>query len=256
MPDEVARSITRSGIRRPRIFSATAQKMCPPSSGSNGNRLMSPSASEISARISMPVVQPAAMSSCSDLVAADDAVQLPAVLRLEDLDDVGDLGLGHVPQTCGALTGGVEDAVRREFELEADADQHLLFDPAPARAQRQGLQGAFAAHHDRRRRLCPTTVAAGIICAPVLVDLCSEALGGPPHAVHRHQDITGLDLADRGAAGDHAADPVGDDVLAAAVDDVVASDPQEEHECQDQCESDVDGRARPRSPRSASTAAG
>ena len=46
-PTKPARSMTLNGIARPRTFSATAQKMCPPSSGRNGNRLMTPSDSEM-----------------------------------------------------------------------------------------------------------------------------------------------------------------------------------------------------------------
>ena len=49
-PTNPARSITLKGIARPRTFSASAQKMCPPSSGRNGNRLMTPSDSEMIAR--------------------------------------------------------------------------------------------------------------------------------------------------------------------------------------------------------------
>ena len=48
-PTNPARSMTLNGIARPRTFSASAQKMCPPSSGRNGNRLMTPSDSEITA---------------------------------------------------------------------------------------------------------------------------------------------------------------------------------------------------------------
>ena len=50
-PTTLARSMTENGIGRPRIFSASAQKMCPPSSGRNGNRLTTASDSEISARM-------------------------------------------------------------------------------------------------------------------------------------------------------------------------------------------------------------
>ena len=46
-PTKPARSITLNGIALPRTFSASAQKMCPPSSGRNGNRLMTPSDSEM-----------------------------------------------------------------------------------------------------------------------------------------------------------------------------------------------------------------
>ena len=48
-PTKPARSMTANGIARPRTFSASAQKMWPPSSGRNGNRLMTPSDSEITA---------------------------------------------------------------------------------------------------------------------------------------------------------------------------------------------------------------
>ncbi len=51
MPTTPARSITASGTGLPRTFSTIAQKMCPPSSGRNGNRLMMASDSEISARM-------------------------------------------------------------------------------------------------------------------------------------------------------------------------------------------------------------
>ena len=51
-PTTLARSMIAKGIAFPRTFSASAQKMWPPSSGRNGNRLMIASDSEISARIS------------------------------------------------------------------------------------------------------------------------------------------------------------------------------------------------------------
>src|SRR3954449_13055478 len=51
-PTKPARSMTAKGIARPRTFSATAQKMWPPSSGRNGNRLTTASESEMSARTS------------------------------------------------------------------------------------------------------------------------------------------------------------------------------------------------------------
>ena len=48
-PTTLARSMTLKGIGRPRTFSASAQKMWPPSSGRNGNRLTIASDSEMSA---------------------------------------------------------------------------------------------------------------------------------------------------------------------------------------------------------------
>ncbi len=51
-PTTPARSITSKEIRRPRIFSATAQNTWPPSRGRNGNRLMIASDSEMSASTS------------------------------------------------------------------------------------------------------------------------------------------------------------------------------------------------------------
>ena len=48
-PMKPARSMTLKGIARPRTFSATAQKMWPPSSGRKGKRLITPSDSEITA---------------------------------------------------------------------------------------------------------------------------------------------------------------------------------------------------------------
>jgi hypothetical protein len=59
-PTYEACSINRNGIGRPRTFSASAQKMCPPSSGRNGKRLTIASYSEISARI----CSARTMSSC------------------------------------------------------------------------------------------------------------------------------------------------------------------------------------------------
>ena len=56
IPMTLARSSTENGIGRPRIFSAIAQKMWPPSSGRNGKRLMTPSDSEMSARIRIACV--------------------------------------------------------------------------------------------------------------------------------------------------------------------------------------------------------
>ena len=50
-PTNPARSMTLNGIARPRTFSASAQKMCPPSSGRNGNRFTIASESEMIARI-------------------------------------------------------------------------------------------------------------------------------------------------------------------------------------------------------------
>src|SRR6187397_1319989 len=53
-----ARSITANGIALPRTFSASAQKMWPPSSGRNGNRFTMPSESEMTAsRISASVAE-------------------------------------------------------------------------------------------------------------------------------------------------------------------------------------------------------
>ena len=49
IPIALARSMTENGIGRPRSHSTSAKKMCPPSSGRNGNRLMTPSDSEITA---------------------------------------------------------------------------------------------------------------------------------------------------------------------------------------------------------------
>ena len=49
-PTTLARSMTENGIARPRTFSASAQKMWPPSSGRNGNRLTIASDSEMIAR--------------------------------------------------------------------------------------------------------------------------------------------------------------------------------------------------------------
>ena len=56
-----ARSMTLNAIGRPRTFSASAQKMWPPSSGRNGNRLMTPSESEITASRKKPRSQPRSM---------------------------------------------------------------------------------------------------------------------------------------------------------------------------------------------------
>ena len=49
-PTTPARSSTEKGIARPRTFSASAQKMWPPSSGRNGNRFTIASESEMIAR--------------------------------------------------------------------------------------------------------------------------------------------------------------------------------------------------------------
>ena len=51
-PIALARSMTLNGIGRPRIFSATAQKMWPPSSGRNGNRFTTARLSEMIPRTS------------------------------------------------------------------------------------------------------------------------------------------------------------------------------------------------------------
>ena len=56
MPTALARSITLKGIARPRTFSASAQKMWPPSRGRNGKRLMMPSDSEMTPRTKSAVV--------------------------------------------------------------------------------------------------------------------------------------------------------------------------------------------------------
>src|SRR4029077_17339970 len=45
-PTTLARSMTAKGTGRPRTFSASAQKMCPPSSGRKGKRLMMANDSE------------------------------------------------------------------------------------------------------------------------------------------------------------------------------------------------------------------
>ncbi len=46
MPTELKRYMAASEIRRPRTFSATDHRMCPPSSGRNGNRLKTARISE------------------------------------------------------------------------------------------------------------------------------------------------------------------------------------------------------------------
>jgi hypothetical protein len=50
-PTTPARSMTLKGTGRRRTFSTTAQKMCPPSSGRKGNRLMTASPSETTPRM-------------------------------------------------------------------------------------------------------------------------------------------------------------------------------------------------------------
>ena len=51
-PTTEARSMTRNGTGLPRTFSTRLQKMCPPSSGRNGNRLITASERLISASTS------------------------------------------------------------------------------------------------------------------------------------------------------------------------------------------------------------
>ena len=89
-PTNPARSMTLNGIALPRTFSASAQKMCPPSSGRNGNRLMTPSDSEMKARIDQRGAGRDLDRLARRLVAADDAADLLALLGHEDLRDVAD----------------------------------------------------------------------------------------------------------------------------------------------------------------------
>ena len=50
IPTTLARSMTEKATARPRSFSAIAKKMCPPSSGRNGARLITPSESDTTPR--------------------------------------------------------------------------------------------------------------------------------------------------------------------------------------------------------------
>ena len=70
----------RTGSARPRTFSASAQKMCPPSSGRNGNRFTSASDSEMIASTVSARTQSNSIALARDLVGADDAGDLLALL--------------------------------------------------------------------------------------------------------------------------------------------------------------------------------
>ncbi len=66
-PTTDARSMVRKEIAFPRSFSATAQKMWPPSRGRNGNRLMIASESEIRPKIDMTVWKLEVLITCREV---------------------------------------------------------------------------------------------------------------------------------------------------------------------------------------------
>ena len=72
-----------NGIALPRTFSASAQKMCPPSSGRNGNRLMTPRRREINASTITARSPVDRDRRARRLVAADDAADLLAFLGMK-----------------------------------------------------------------------------------------------------------------------------------------------------------------------------
>ena len=76
----LAFSSTGTGIGLPRTFSASAQKMWPPSSGRNGKRLMIARLSEISAMIWIVRSVLVSIAVRGALVAAGDARDLLALL--------------------------------------------------------------------------------------------------------------------------------------------------------------------------------
>jgi len=80
MPTTLARSITLNGIARPRSFSATAQKMWPPSSGRNGKRLTMASDNEIAPRRKSACAVENWKDWAGHLIGADHAGDLLAVV--------------------------------------------------------------------------------------------------------------------------------------------------------------------------------
>ena len=141
--------MTRSEIARPRTFSASAQNMRPPSSGSNGNRLMMPSDSEISARMLTARTVSNSKLCRVRLVGADHAGDLVARLGLVDeLDDARDRGRGDVPHAGDAERGGLPHADVDAARAEAEADQQSLGLRVVARRDLQRALHAVAQHDD------------------------------------------------------------------------------------------------------------
>ena len=125
-PTTLARSMTANGIGRPRTFSASAQKMWPPSSGRNGNRLTTASESEISARMKSARGRVEGDRLARHLEGPDDARDLLARLRVvEDLDDPA---RPSPRSTCHICADGQRRRARpaRDVDVraEADAEQH------------------------------------------------------------------------------------------------------------------------------------
>ena len=113
-PMTLARSMTLKAIARPRTFSASAQKMWPPSSGRNGNRLTIASDSEMTARMFRASTQPERVDDLArGLVGADDARDLLACLGVvEDPRDRAHGRLGDAPHAGDARAGRLDRALR------------------------------------------------------------------------------------------------------------------------------------------------
>ena len=112
-PTNPARSITLNGIARPRTFSASAQKMWPPSSGRNGNRLMIAERQRDHREQEHRAVGRELDRLARRLVGADDAGDLLALLGVEDAGDRLDRRRRDDPHLVDARRDRVADAVDR-----------------------------------------------------------------------------------------------------------------------------------------------
>ena len=121
--------MTLNGIALPRTFSASAQKMWPPSSGRNGNRLMMPSESEMKREDDERGRGVELDRLARRLVAADDAAELLALLGVEDLRDVADRARGdgpHLAQRRGRRRGSGPAGCDARLLVVAEAEAVAL----------------------------------------------------------------------------------------------------------------------------------
>ncbi len=195
-PMKPARSITANGIARPRSFSATAQKMWPPSSGRNGNRLMMPERQRDEPEHDERVARAELERLARLLVAADHAAELLALLGLEDLRDVADGLRRDAPHRRAREPAGLDrpDRLDARVRVIAEPEAVALGGAVVERlaGDRDGL--AVALDRDVHRR----ALVGGDALAD-LVDLGVE-VAGERLAVDRQHGVARLELAGRGRA--------------------------------------------------------
>ena len=195
-PTTLARSMIAKGIAFPRTFSASAQKMWPPSSGRNGNRLMIASDSEISARISSARSSVEADRLARDLVGADEAADLLALSRLEEVREDRQGALRDDPHARHARAGRRDRSelacVGHVREAEPGASDPSRRVVLRSDREREPLPVAYDDDACCRRGRAAVGRGAG---APVARDLSRHRRHVASDAVDRDESVARLQVA-------------------------------------------------------------